>query len=214
MKDIAIYGAGGFGREMALLVQQVNQAHDSWNLLGFFDDGIKKGAMVDKLPVLGGIIELNEYGEPLNLVLGIADPALRRNLVSRIVSKKVSFPTLVHPAAITGAESNELGKGCVIQAGVIMTIGVKLADFVVVQGLTTIGHDVLLDDYTIVMPGCSISGNVQIGKGCLLGTGARILQGKSIGENTVIGAGAVVTKSFPSSSRLIGVPAQHVPAST
>ncbi len=211
MKDMAVYGAGGFGREMALLIQQINQVQDSWNLVGFFDDGRKMGSMIDQLPVLGGIDELNKYRTPLGLVLGIADPSLRQALVGRIKNLKVTFPSLVHPTAIMGSEINQLGKGCVVQAGVVLTVGIRLSDFVIVQGLTTIGHDAQLHDFTVVMPGCSISGNVKIEQGCTVGTGARILQGLVIGENSVVGAGAVVTKSFPAGSRLIGVPAQHVP---
>lgn len=42
MKDIAIYGAGGFGREVACLIERINKARETpiWNFIGFFDDGI------------------------------------------------------------------------------------------------------------------------------------------------------------------------------
>lgn len=210
MRDIVVYGAGGFGREMALLIQQVNQVNDSWNLLGFFDDGVKKGTLVDQLPVLGGIRELNEYVGPLSLILGFADPSLRQSLVGRIENRKVTFPTIVHPTAITGAETNVLGNGCVIQAGVIMTTGIALEDFVIVQGATTIGHDAHLGAYTIIMPGCSISGNVRIGARTMMGTGARILQNLILGQDCIVGAGAVITKSFPEGARLVGVPAKSI----
>ena len=39
MKDIAIYGAGGFGREVACLLRRINEQAPQWNLRGFFDDG-------------------------------------------------------------------------------------------------------------------------------------------------------------------------------
>jgi acetyltransferase-like isoleucine patch superfamily enzyme len=58
------------------------------------------------------------------------------------------------------------------------------------------------------MPGCSISGNVKIGARTVMGTGSRILQGLTIGEDCMIGAGAVVTKSFGSHLKLLGVPAR------
>lgn len=38
MKDIAIYGAGGFGREVACLLNAINANDAIWNLIGFFDD--------------------------------------------------------------------------------------------------------------------------------------------------------------------------------
>ena len=39
MKNIAIYGAGGFGREVACLLNIINEKEPTWNLVGFFDDG-------------------------------------------------------------------------------------------------------------------------------------------------------------------------------
>ena len=39
MKDIAIYGFGGFGREVACVIQAINEIEPTWNLIGFFDDG-------------------------------------------------------------------------------------------------------------------------------------------------------------------------------
>ena len=41
MRDIAIYGAGGFGKEVACLLNRINEVNHQWNLIGFFDD-IKK----------------------------------------------------------------------------------------------------------------------------------------------------------------------------
>ena len=36
---IAIYGAGGLGREIACVLKKINMVTPTWNLLGFFDDG-------------------------------------------------------------------------------------------------------------------------------------------------------------------------------
>ena len=38
MKDIAIYGAGGFGKEVACLIKRINEQEPTWKLVGFFDD--------------------------------------------------------------------------------------------------------------------------------------------------------------------------------
>lgn len=39
MKDIAIFGVGGFGREVLTLIEDVNRISPTWNVIGFFDDG-------------------------------------------------------------------------------------------------------------------------------------------------------------------------------
>lgn len=212
MKDIAVYGAGGFGRETAWLIQEINQTADTWNLVGYFDDGQKRGAVMEGLPVLGGMNELNAITESMDIVIAIADPATRKKVVSSITNRKISFPQVVHPTARRGSPSNQFGRGCILTAGVILTTGIAVGEFSIINLGTTVGHDSRLGDYSSIMPQCSISGNVNIGEEVFVGAGARILQGITLGARCVVGAGAVVTKSFPSSSRLIGVPAQHVPA--
>ncbi len=211
MKNIAVYGAGGFGRETAWLIQEINQEQDQWNLLGFFDDGFTAGAIVDSLPVLGGMEAVNQWAEPMDLVVAIADPFIRRQLVSRITNRKISYPTVIHPKALRGSPTNSIGRGAIVTAGVILTTGIRIGDFTILNLAATIGHDVKLGDYTSVMPQTSISGGVTIGPNTLIGSGARILQGLSIGASSVVGAGAVVTKSCPDGSRLVGVPARHIP---
>lgn len=42
-KNIAIVGAGGFGRETACCLRAINGESPSWNLIGFFDDGVPAG---------------------------------------------------------------------------------------------------------------------------------------------------------------------------
>lgn len=206
MKDIAIYGAGGLGREVALMIQQMNAQVDQWNLLGFYDDGIKKGNVIDHLPVLGGIKDLVDSPIDISLAVAIADPNVRKTIVDKL-SAQYAFPVLIHPACLAGADSNQFGRGCILTAGVVLTTGIKLGEFVILNLQSTLGHDVVMGDYSIVMPGCSISGNVKIGECTSVGTGARILQNLTIGGHCRIGAGAVVTKNCADAKTLIGVPA-------
>ena len=210
MKKIAIYGAGGFGREMAVMIRQINQEKSEWNLIGFFDDGIKSGTIVDDLKVLGNIGSLSSITEPLNICIAIAEPKIRFEIVEKISNKSFSFPVLKHPNALTGSENNSFGRGCIVTAGVILTTGIELGEFSIVNLSTTIGHDVTIGNFCTVMPGCSISGNVSIGRQTVLGTGSRIIQGITIGENCFIGAGSVVTKSFTNSKKIMGVPARSI----
>ncbi len=206
---LAIYGAGGFGREVAVMIAQINAVKPVWEVIGFFDDGIEKGIMVDGLPVLGGMNEINLQASPLSVSMAVADPTVRHALIKKIINPHITFPHLVHPSAILGCEKNKLGYGCIVTAGVILTTGIEFADFCIINLASTIGHDVKLGSCCTIMPGCSISGNVSIGQRCLLGTGSRIIQGIAIGDNCIIGAGAVVTKTFGDHLQLMGVPARQ-----
>ena len=76
MKDIAIYGAGGFGREVASLIKRINRIENQWNFVGFFDDDFRnkpKGSSNEYGSLLGGIDDLNTLAQPIvNLMSNLA----------------------------------------------------------------------------------------------------------------------------------------------
>jgi sugar O-acyltransferase (sialic acid O-acetyltransferase NeuD family) len=206
LRDLAIYGAGGFGREIALMVHQINGNSPSWNFIGFFDDHKKKGDFVDDSRILGNYDDINKSSDALSLVLAVSDPVIRQQMRKTILNPDIQYPTLIHPSANIGSQRNIVGLGCLVTAGCIFTTGINLSDFVIVNLATTIGHDVYIGEFSSVMPGVNISGNVTIGKNVLIGTGAKILQNIAIGDSCKIGAGAVVTKSFENGQTIIGIP--------
>jgi sugar O-acyltransferase (sialic acid O-acetyltransferase NeuD family) len=213
MQDLIIFGAGGFGRETALMVQQINDLRQQWNLLGFYDDAISKGTVVDGVPVLGGVNDLLRYNKAVSVVIAIADPAIRKKI--SIALKDFNFPVLIHPSVLVGdLTRNKIGKGSILAAGTILTTGVSIGDFVIINLLCTIGHDVTIGNFSSIMPGCSLSGSVSLGAEVLVGSGARILPGLQVGERSKVGAGAVVTRSVNSGVTVIGIPAREKSSKT
>lgn len=209
MNNLAVYGAGGLGREMALLVQQINEKSHQWNLLGFYDD-YRTEVIIDNLPLLGDVGQLKLNSHPLAILVGIADCRIREKIVSLLANSEVQFPVFVHPDSRPGSQSNLLGRGTILTAGCILTTGIQVGEFVIINLLSTIGHDVKIGDYCSIMPSVNISGNVSIGKGVLIGSGATILQGLTVGDYAVIGAGAVVTRSVEAGTTVVGVPARKM----
>lgn len=55
---------------------------------------------------------------------------------------------------------------------------------------------------------------VEIGEGAWIGHGVTVLDGVTIGHGSTVGAGAVVTRSFPPGSKIAGVPARQLGASS
>jgi sugar O-acyltransferase (sialic acid O-acetyltransferase NeuD family) len=204
-KKLAIYGAGGFGREITLMINQINQNRPAWNLLGFFDDTVK--GMINGYPVLGNLVALNNWNTHLAVAIAIASPDVRKKIKESINNPLISFPTLVHPMSQTGDDNNSMGEGCLLTSSCILTTNVHLKDFVIVSSLTFIGHDATIGSYTSIMPHVGLSGSVNIGESCFIGASACVLQNLNIGDHVTVGAGALVTKNVDSNCTVIGVPA-------
>ncbi len=210
IERIAIVGAGGFGREVALMIQQINSIKRTWELIGFFDDGIQKDFLVDEVTVIGTTSELNECDFPLAVVIAIADSKIRESIFKSITNTNISFPSISHPSAILGSPKNVFQEGVIIGAGSILTTGIHLGSFTIVNLNCTIGHDVITGNFCTIMPGSNISGNIQIGDFTLIGTGVQVIQNLSVGSNCIIGAGSVVTHDINSGQKVAGIPARSL----
>ena len=210
MKDIAIIGAGGFGREVKMLIDQINKVSPTFNFLGYYDDGISCGTLINKYPVLGGVEDINFVNDELCIVAAIGLPSLKKKLLDKITTSKVSFPTLIHPSVIIGNDNVIIGKGSIICAGNLITIDITIGEHVIFNLACTVGHDTVIKDYCSFMPSVNVSGEVVIEEGVYVGTGAKIINQLTIGEWTIVGAGAVVYKALPANCTAVGMPAKAV----
>ena len=48
VENISIIGAGGFGREVKQLIDEINVEKKIWNIEGFFDSGLKPGTTINR----------------------------------------------------------------------------------------------------------------------------------------------------------------------
>lgn len=211
MKQIAIFGSGGFGREVAMLIEQINEKNTVWEFIGFFDDGIEKGKIINEYPVLGGIQELNKIAKPLAVVIAVGNPIIKRKIHNSIKNDYVFYPTLIHPTVLKGSDKFlTIGEGCIIGAGTIITVNISIGNHVILNLSCTVGHDTIIKDYASFMPTVNISGEVIINECVYVGTGAKIINQLEIGKETIIGAGAVVSKSLPEKCTAVGIPAKPI----
>ena len=211
MDKIAIYGAGGFGLEVAGLIEAINHTRPQWELIGFFDDGETPGRLANGYPVLGGMAELNAWASRLSLVLAIGTPKTKKALLGRISNPKINYPVLIHPSVIIGSPRYvTLGEGTILCAGSILTTNLIIGKHVLLNLSCTIGHQTEIGDFSSFMPTCNISGEVTVGECTFWGTGSKIINRKSVGNNVTVGAGAVVIESLPDHVTAVGVPARVV----
>lgn len=213
MQDIAIFGAGGFGLEVLMLIEQINQSSEKWNPIGFFDDEATVGTLVNDLPVIGGIDHLNNWKHPLAVVVALGSASAKRSVLRKITLKNVIFPTLIHPSVIMGnPKFLQIGEGCIICAQTVITTNIKIGRFVTINLACTVGHETEIGDYSSFMPTVNISGDCKIGEANFWGTGAKVINGKTVGDDVTIGAGAVVITDIPSGVTAVGMPAKPLGA--
>jgi sugar O-acyltransferase (sialic acid O-acetyltransferase NeuD family) len=207
---IAIIGAGGFGREVKSLIDQINQRNFLYEFIGFYDDAFEKGALINNYPILGDIDSLNSVTENLAIVIAIGNPKVKKAILSRLVNQAIFFPTLIHPSAIVSSDNVRIGRGCIICANTIITTNIDIGNFVILNLMCTIGHDSVINDYCALMPCVNISGDVIVEESVYFGTGAKVINQLKIGQNSIIGAGAVVLKNIPNNCTAVGFPAKPI----
>lgn len=208
---IAVFGAGGFGLEVAMLIEQINAVQRRWCMVGFFDDGIPKDSEVNDWAVLGGLSDLNAWPTSLAVVFALGMPKVKQAVIEKVGNPRLTYPVLVHPSVICGSPRHvRIGEGTIICAGTIITTNIEIGRHVILNLACTVGHEANIGDYCSFMPSCNISGEVTVGKASFWGTGAKTINRRRIGAYTVIGAGAVVTTDIPDHVTAVGVPARVV----
>jgi len=210
MKQIAIYGAGGFGREVACLLNKINEVEPTWELVGFFDDGIEIGKEVSHFgKTLGGIDELNAWPTELSVAFTIGNPQMVEKLVSKVTNENVQFPNIIAPTVyFADPETFKIGKGNIIQKHCSFSCDVTIGDFNVMDGADVFGHDDVVGNFNTFMPAMRISGEVTIGDGNFFGVGSIILQQVRVGNGIRLGAASVLMRKPKDGHLYMGNPAK------
>ena len=209
MKNIVIIGAGGVGREVSLIIQQINELEPTWNLLGFIDDNTDNwGKVINGYSVIGGIDSLEFLSNDTYIVIAIANYEVKKKIVNKI-NNKFKFATIVHPK-VWIHDYMTVGQGTIIYEGAILTANIEIGNHVIISPKCGVGHDSIIKDYVSLLWNVNVSGNDLIEEGVMMGSGSTVIQGKKIGKGSIIGAGAVVVNDIESFSTAVGVPAKVI----
>lgn len=206
-KYIAIFGAGGFGREVACLIKLINEKQPTWNLIGFFDETKEKGSTNEYGTVLGGLEELNAWTRPLSVVIAIGNPESVKHIVEHIVNPLIDYPNIIAPDTIFLDEQNiTFGRGNIICSRSLFSCNIKMGDFNIFNGYVTVGHDTQIGSFNSLMPGVRISGEVVIGDENFFGVGAMVLQHIKVGCRTKVGAGCLIFRKTKDGNTYVSPP--------
>lgn len=208
--DLVIIGCGGFGREVADIVDAVNIIEPTWNLLGFLDDAPSEEnvsrAQRRGSDVLGTVIDFRHAGA-VCFVVGVGSPKSRRALVAAAEAVGLSPATMVHPTANVGA-SVRLGVGTVVAGHVDIGADTIIGAHVHLDRAVQVGHDSTIEDFATAHPAAVVSGACRVGTAAELGTNCTLLPTVELGAASIVGAGACVTADVLPGATVKGVPAR------
>lgn len=211
----AIYGIGGFGREVAPLArayldERLAIADEPPGSVVFVDDREDRPSECNGYPVIG----FEDLTPDDRIVIAVGDGRAREKIERRCTDAGLTVTGISAPT-VRKLDQVEIGAGAVLCDNVTITSNVRIGRGFQANIYSYVGHDCVIGDYVTFAPRVSINGNIEVGDYAYIGTGAVFAQGKDgrplkIGEGAVVGMGAVVTKPVEPYTMVFGSPAKVI----
>lgn len=214
MKQVAIFGVSGFGREVMPLARQQWQANGEPHELVFVDDNPpNRECNGHRVLTYGEWLSLPAISR--HIAIAIANSAVRQRIVERCMTDLIQFFE-VRAANVVQLDDVQLEEGAILSSFVHLTSNVRIGKHFHANIYSYVAHDCVIGDYVTFAPGVMCNGNVVVEDHAYIGTGAIIKQGQPgnpliIGRGAVVGMGAVVTKNVPPGVTVVGNPARLMP---
>lgn len=211
--NLAIYGAGGLGRELLELARQINETSPRWDKMLFVvdreyynsDNSIINGIEVITFETAKIIYSKDE----LELVIAQGEPIEREKLKRKIDSTGYNLTTLIHPNVYI-PQSAKIGVGVIIQSNCFISCNTTIKDNALIQGSAILGHDASVGYNSVVSSLCLLAGGVTVGNETYLGVNTVIKEKLIIGSNTIIGMGSSVFRNIENNVIALGNPARII----
>lgn len=203
----------GAAQHAKVIVSILRESYaDRYQIVGYLDDSpALQGTTLLDLPILGTLADLPAAIEKHGLAaacIGVSNRFMevRREQFERVVELGLETPNVIHQRAYVSPDA-KLGRGIVLNPGVIVNAFAEVHDNCVSYSNSTIEHETVLYPNTYIGPGVNFSSNARVGPNTFVGAGSRIIPDIRIGSGTTVGAGSVVIRDLPDDCTAVGVPA-------
>lgn len=212
MKKLVLYGAGGFAREVAFMVERINRASPTYDLLGYVVDEeyYKPDTVINGYPVIGTGDWLIEHKDEIVCTCAIGEPPVAREMIQeKYEALGVRFETLISPD-VEMHESVKIGAGSIVCWRTTFTVDIEIGKGTLINGRNAFGHDAKVGDYCCIFADCSINGHVQIGNRVRIGGKSYFCPKVKIGDDATIAAGSIVFTNVKANRHVLGNPAKKI----
>lgn len=217
--SLAIYGAGGFGREIMPMVNTgatlLNSQHKRVTIRrSFFVETSPTSPSVNGYDLISETSMIGMKQSGVLFSIAIADSHIREEIYNRMTNEQFE-PCSIYDKTSILHSSSIIGPGAILSHLAVITANTKIGKFFHGNYHSYVAHDCFLGDFVTFAPGASCNGNVQIEDHVYVGANATIKQGTShhplhIGKNAIIGMGAVVIDDVPENTIVVGNPARVI----
>lgn len=213
MQDIVIVCAGTYGIEQYTEINEINRILISkgkppaYRILGFLsDEFVDLKAKKVNAEIIGSINDWEIKGNE-KYVVGLSRPVQKKKVVSILKEKGACFETIISPYAYVSKDIR-IGEGCFISGGSRVSCGVKLGNFVNINGSMICGGATIKDYSTTT--GYTVIEDATIDEGVFIGSKSVITSGCLVGKWSQVSAGSIVVDNVKSEVIVFGMPAQEI----
>lgn len=199
---LAIYCAGGLGREVLELARAIGK----WEQIVFVDD------VTDRAEIHGTHVyrfdDVSSLCGQVEFVISNGEPAARKTLYMKVKSSGYPFASVVHPACNI-SETAQTGQGCILFP-CRLYLSAYIGNNVLIEGGVNIGYDAVIGSHSLVNSMAFIGGYTWIGERVYIAPGALLRDRISVGDDAIVGMGAVVVRNVAAEAVVAGNPAKEI----
>ena len=182
------------------------------SLVGFLNDALPRGEILQRVPVLGRFEDWPELDENILFVPAVQKVQDMPRRVQRI--EGLSIPdqrwcSVIHPSAVVASDV-QVGVGAFIGSCATVQPESRIGRFASLRAGAMLGHHCVVGDHGYVGPNATMCGRSVLREAAHLGPGAVLLDSKVMGRYSVAGIAAAVTKDVPEFTVVFGNPARRV----
>lgn len=195
-RKLAILGGGELGRQVA----HYSVLNGAYEVIGFLDDTIERGIIVDGKPVLGKINELEKLFsqsvfDEVFIGIGYDHFDFKALLYERITQQKIPLATIISPQVYIDPTS-KIGKGVILYPGSLVEKDAVVEDNAVINVHCTIAHNAFVGRHSFIAGGAVLAGYAKVGASCFIGVNSVINDHISVCDDVTVGSLTVVGKNI------------------